>query len=33
MAPGETTGPVDFDKITESGRANGGFDLVGPPPF
>ena len=33
LAPGETTGVVDFDKITESGRVNGGFDLVGPPPF
>ncbi len=33
MAPGQTTGTVDFDKITESGRINGGFELVGPPPF
>ncbi len=29
----QTTGVVDFDKITESGRVNGGFELVGPPPF
>ena len=33
LAPGQTTGVVDFDKITESGRVNGGFELVGPPPF
>lgn len=33
LAPGQTTGPVDFDKITESGRVNGGFELLGPPPF
>ena len=33
LAPGATTGVVDFDKITESGRVNGGFELVGPPPF
>jgi hypothetical protein len=33
LAPDEDTGPVDFDKIVESGRLNGGFDLVGPPPF
>ena len=33
LAPGATTGVVDFDRITESGRVNGGFELVGPPPF
>ena len=27
------TGPVDFDRIAESGRLNGGIELVGPPPF
>lgn len=30
-APG--TGPVDFDRITESGRLNGGIVIVGPRPF
>ncbi|MFP3578962.1 cupin domain-containing protein [Arthrobacter sp. SIMBA_036] len=24
---------VDFDRIRESGRANGGIEIVGPPPF
>ncbi len=33
LAPGEETGPFDMDKIMESGRLNGGFDFVGPPPF
>ncbi|WP_299929634.1 cupin domain-containing protein [uncultured Nocardioides sp.] len=33
LAPGETTGPVDMSRIMESGRLNGGFELVGPPPF
>jgi quercetin dioxygenase-like cupin family protein len=33
LAPGATTGVVDFDKVAESGRLNGGFELVGPPPF
>jgi quercetin dioxygenase-like cupin family protein len=28
-----TTGLVDFDLIAASGRENGGFELVGPPPF
>lgn len=27
------TGPVDFDRIAESGRLNGGIELLGPPPF
>ncbi len=27
------SGPIDFERITQSGRDNGGFDLVGPPPF
>ena len=28
-----TTGPVDFDRIAASGKANGGIELLGPPPF
>jgi quercetin dioxygenase-like cupin family protein len=26
-------GPVDFGRVLESGRKNGGFEFVGPPPF
>ena len=33
LAPGVTSGPFDMSKIMESGRVNGGFDFVGPPPF
>ena len=33
LAPGEESGPFDMSKIMESGRLNGGFDFVGPPPF
>lgn len=33
LAPGETSGPFDMDKIMESGRLNGGFEFIGPPPF
>jgi hypothetical protein len=33
LAPGETNGPFDMEKIMESGRMNGGFEFVGPPPF
>ena len=33
MDASTTTGPVDFDRIGASGRDNGGFELVGPPPF
>ena len=33
LAAGETTGPFDMSKIMESGKVNGGFELVGPPPF
>ena len=33
LADGEDSGPVDFDKIMESGRVNGGFTPLGPPPF
>jgi quercetin dioxygenase-like cupin family protein len=33
IAAGVETGPVDFDRIAASGRENGGFELVGPPPF
>jgi quercetin 2,3-dioxygenase len=29
----EGTGVVDFDRIAESGRLNGGIEIVGPPPF
>jgi len=28
-----TSGVVDFDRITASGREHGGFELLGPPPF
>lgn len=28
-----STGPVDFDRVIASARDNGGFELVGPPPF
>lgn len=27
------TGPVAFDRVVASARENGGFELVGPPPF
>ncbi|MCB5292828.1 cupin domain-containing protein [Arthrobacter sp. SO3] len=27
------TGPVDFGKVQESARRNGGIELLGPPPF
>lgn len=30
---GTTSGPVDFDRIAASGRANGGIEILGPPPF
>lgn len=33
LADGEDSGPVDFEKIMESGRVNGGFEPLGPPPF
>jgi quercetin dioxygenase-like cupin family protein len=33
IGPDVNSGPVDFDRITESGRLNGGFELIGPPPF
>jgi quercetin dioxygenase-like cupin family protein len=33
LPPGETIGPLDMSKIMESGRVNGGFEFVGPPPF
>ena len=33
LAPGATSGPFDMSKIMESGRVNGGFEFVGPPPF
>jgi quercetin dioxygenase-like cupin family protein len=31
MAPGD--GPVDFGKVQESARKNGGIEILGPPPF
>ena len=33
LAPGATSGPFDMSRIMESGRVNGGFEFVGPPPF
>jgi quercetin dioxygenase-like cupin family protein len=33
LSDGASTGDVDFDRIRESGRANGGIEIVGPPPF
>lgn len=30
---GAGAGPVDFDRIRESGQLNGGIEIVGPPPF
>ena len=33
LGPGEARGLVDMSRIMESGRLNGGFELVGPPPF
>lgn len=30
---GEASGVVDFDKIRASGIANGGIEILGPPPF
>lgn len=33
IGPDVHSGPVDFDRIVASGRENGGFELVGPPPF
>ncbi|QCO98023.1 cupin domain-containing protein [Arthrobacter sp. 24S4-2] len=33
LDPGNETGLVDFDRIRESGRVNGGINIVGPPPF
>jgi quercetin dioxygenase-like cupin family protein len=33
IGPDVDSGPVDFDRIAESGRLNGGIELLGPPPF
>ena len=33
LADGSASGPVDLDRVMDSGRRNGGFDIVGPPPF
>jgi len=33
LADGEDSGPVDFDRIRASGQANGGIEILGPPPF
>ena len=30
---GNDVGKVDFDRIRESGRVNGGIEIIGPPPF
>lgn len=34
-SPGTTTlgGPVDFGRVQESARKNGGIEILGPPPF
>ncbi|MDQ0632889.1 quercetin dioxygenase-like cupin family protein [Arthrobacter pascens] len=32
-ALGNGVGKVDFDRIRESGRVNGGIEIIGPPPF
>jgi quercetin dioxygenase-like cupin family protein len=32
-AAGSLTGPVDMAKVQASARANGGIELLGPPPF
>jgi quercetin dioxygenase-like cupin family protein len=33
LAPGETTGEVDFAKVHASARKNSGIEIIGPPPF
>jgi quercetin dioxygenase-like cupin family protein len=33
LAAGQDSGPVDFDRIRASGEANGGIEILGPPPF
>ncbi|MCP1413923.1 cupin domain-containing protein [Paenarthrobacter sp. A20] len=33
LAPGMDDGEVDFNRIRESGRLNGGIHIIGPPPF
>ncbi len=33
LQDGETTGPVDFDKVIASAEATGGMVTLGPPPF
>jgi hypothetical protein len=30
---GTASGPVDFDRIRDSGLRNGGIEILGPPPF
>ena len=30
---GAADGMVEFDMVRESGRVNGGIEIVGPPPF
>lgn len=30
---GTASGPVDFDRIRDSGQRNGGIEILGPPPF
>ena len=29
----EAAAPVDFDRVVASGATNGGFQMLGPPPF
>jgi quercetin dioxygenase-like cupin family protein len=33
LGTGNESGAVNFDRIRESGRVNGGIEIVGPPPF
>lgn len=33
LEPGQASGPVDFSRIGASGAANGGIEILGPPPF
>jgi hypothetical protein len=33
LAAGQASGVVDFGRIRESGRLNGGIELLGSPPF
>jgi hypothetical protein len=33
LEAGQDSGPVDFGRIRASGEANGGIEILGPPPF